>query len=191
MDETFFLSNMAPQVGAGFNRHCECFIPFQPLFFETAIDISILGGRLGVSRRLVSTLDRDVPRCVCFHFAALFAKAECGREMACGMFPVYHFVLSLAQYYTDTRSNRIATCKKWFFLSTRDQLLMSFTNQNVSVPTHFAKVVLATRPANPANPSILEASIGAFVLPNAIIPDDAPLESFSLPGPSTCASVQF
>jgi DNA/RNA endonuclease G (NUC1) len=23
MDETFFLSNMAPQVGAGFNRQCE------------------------------------------------------------------------------------------------------------------------------------------------------------------------
>lgn len=24
MDETFFLTNIAPQVGEGFNRHCEC-----------------------------------------------------------------------------------------------------------------------------------------------------------------------
>ena len=24
MDETFLLSNIAPQVGDGFNRHCEC-----------------------------------------------------------------------------------------------------------------------------------------------------------------------
>lgn len=27
MDETFFLSNIAPQVGDGFNRHCMCFGP--------------------------------------------------------------------------------------------------------------------------------------------------------------------
>jgi hypothetical protein len=25
MDETFYLSNVAPQVGDGFNRHCESF----------------------------------------------------------------------------------------------------------------------------------------------------------------------
>lgn len=24
MDETFYLSNIAPQVGEGFNRHCGC-----------------------------------------------------------------------------------------------------------------------------------------------------------------------
>lgn len=24
MDETFYLTNIAPQVGEGFNRHCEC-----------------------------------------------------------------------------------------------------------------------------------------------------------------------
>ena len=27
MDETFLLSNIAPQVGVGFNRHCS-FLPF-------------------------------------------------------------------------------------------------------------------------------------------------------------------
>src|SRR5271154_7330336 len=53
---------------------------------------------------------------------------------------------------------------------------------NVSVPTHFAKVVLAARPSSPSTPDVPESSIGAFVLPNAAIPDDAPLESFVLPG---------
>lgn len=53
---------------------------------------------------------------------------------------------------------------------------------NVSVPTHFAKVVLTTKPATPSTPEILEVATGAFVLPNAIIPDEAPLTSFVVPG---------
>ena len=53
---------------------------------------------------------------------------------------------------------------------------------NVSVPTHFAKVVLAKRPASPSTPHIPEVSTGAFLLPNAVIPDDAALESFVVPG---------
>jgi endonuclease G len=53
---------------------------------------------------------------------------------------------------------------------------------NVSVPTHFAKVVLAAKPRSPETPHVLELSSGAFVLPNASIPDDAPLESFVMPG---------
>lgn len=50
---------------------------------------------------------------------------------------------------------------------------------NVSVPTHFAKVVLTS--SQPA-PGVFEVSTGAFVLPNAIIPDEASLESFVVPG---------
>jgi len=52
---------------------------------------------------------------------------------------------------------------------------------NVAVPTHFAKVVLATKPSSPATPDIPEISTGAFVLPNAVIPDETPLESFVIP----------
>jgi DNA/RNA endonuclease G (NUC1) len=55
---------------------------------------------------------------------------------------------------------------------------------NVSVPTHFAKVVLASKPSSPSTPDILELSTGAFVLPNAVIRDDTPFESFIVPG--TC-----
>ena len=52
----------------------------------------------------------------------------------------------------------------------------------MSVPTHFAKVVLISKPSSPSNPDILELSTGAFVLPNAVIKDDTPLESFIVPG---------
>ena len=55
---------------------------------------------------------------------------------------------------------------------------------NVGVPTHFAKVVLTSRPSSPARPDILEVATGAFVLPNAAIPDEAKLESFIVPGAS-------
>jgi endonuclease G, mitochondrial len=55
---------------------------------------------------------------------------------------------------------------------------------NVSVPTHFAKVVLTTKPSSPSKPDVLELATGAFVLPNAVIPDDAPLTSFVVPGTS-------
>jgi len=53
---------------------------------------------------------------------------------------------------------------------------------NVAVPTHFAKVILTSRPSSPSTPHVPEISTGAFVLPNAIIPDEAPLESFVIPG---------
>ena len=56
------------------------------------------------------------------------------------------------------------------------------TPPNVSVPTHFAKVVLTAKPSSPSTPHIPEISTGAFVLPNAQIPDEAPLESFVVPG---------
>lgn len=59
---------------------------------------------------------------------------------------------------------------------------------NVAVPTHFAKVILASRPASPSTPDVPEISTGAFVLPNAIIPDEASLESFVTPGKSRVAN---
>jgi endonuclease G len=55
---------------------------------------------------------------------------------------------------------------------------------NVAVPTHFAKVVLTSRPSSPAAPHVPDISTGAFVLPNAVIPDETPLESFVVPGMS-------
>ena len=55
---------------------------------------------------------------------------------------------------------------------------------NVSVPTHFAKVVLTSRPSSPSTPQVPEIATGAFVLPNAAISDETPLESFLVPSMS-------
>ena len=52
---------------------------------------------------------------------------------------------------------------------------------NIAVPTHFAKVVLTSRPVSPSKPNITEISTGAFVLPNASIPHDTPLAGFVVP----------
>ena len=61
----------------------------------------------------------------------------------------------------------------------------------ISVPTHFAKVVLAAR-GSPggfssgslpvSGPMGKDVAIGAFVLPNSVIPDHTPLTDFSVPG---------
>jgi hypothetical protein len=44
------------------------------------------------------------------------------------------------------------------------------------------QVVVTSRPSSPATPDVPEVSAGAFILPNAVIPDHAPLESFSASG---------
>ena len=57
---------------------------------------------------------------------------------------------------------------------------------NVAVPTHFAKVVLASRPSSPSTPHIPEISTGAFVLPNAVISEETSMETFVTPSRLHC-----
>ncbi|PFH46115.1 hypothetical protein AMATHDRAFT_70601 [Amanita thiersii Skay4041] len=121
MDETFLLTNIAPQVGDGFNRHYWAYLE-------------------DWCRRLTGSF-QDV------------------------------FVFTVPLYLPKQEANG-----KW--IVTHEVI---GTPPNVSVPTHFAKVVLATRPSSPSAPHIPEVSTGAFVLPNAIISDSAPLESFVMP----------
>jgi endonuclease G len=69
---------------------------------------------------------------------------------------------------------------------------------SISVPTHFAKVILASRPdfSFPQKPhskdltvtsqsTIKELAMGAFILPNKEIPDEVDLRNFIAPGEST------
>ncbi|EIM82513.1 DNA/RNA non-specific endonuclease [Stereum hirsutum FP-91666 SS1] len=121
MDETFLLSNIAPQVGAGFNRHYWAYLE-------------------DWCRRLTTS----------------FAD-------------VYVFTIPLYLPHREPDG-------KW-----RVSYEVIGNPPNIGVPTHFAKVVLTSRPSSPSTPNIPEISTGAFVLPNAIIPDDAPLESFVVP----------
>ncbi|KAH9180378.1 hypothetical protein EDB89DRAFT_2119901 [Lactarius sanguifluus] len=121
MDETFLLSNIAPQVGSGFNRHYWAYLE-------------------DWCRRLTGSFS-----------------------------DVYVFTIPLYLPHKETDG-------KW-----RVTYEMIGNPPNVAVPTHFAKVVLASRPSSPSTPYVPEISTGAFVLPNAIIPDDVPLESFVTP----------
>jgi len=118
MDETFLLSNMAPQVGDGFNRHYWAYLEEW-------------------CRRLTDNFSD-----VYVFTVPLYVPAQ-GPD---GKWRITHEVIG--------------------------------NPPNVSVPTHFAKVVLTSRPSSPSTPQIPEISTGAFILPNAVIPDHTPLTSF-------------
>ncbi|WWC90696.1 uncharacterized protein L201_005633 [Kwoniella dendrophila CBS 6074] len=140
MNETFYLSNIAPQVGDGFNRHYWAYLE-------------------DFCRRLTNNFE-----------------------------DVYVFTVPL--YLPAKQPDG-----KW-----RVSYEVIGNPPSVSVPTHFAKVILASRPdfaypqkPGPANPNqnpaypttsastIKELALGAFVLPNAEIPDQADLRSFIVP----------
>lgn len=63
---------------------------------------------------------------------------------------------------------------------------------SIAVPTHFAKVIMASRDKSSGGGKVMslvkssgfeekEWSVGAFVLPNAVIDDRTPLTSFVVP----------
>ncbi|KAL0071649.1 nuclease [Marasmius tenuissimus] len=121
MNETFLLSNIAPQVGEGFNRHYWAYLE-------------------DWCRRLTSSFS-----------------------------DVYVFTVPLYLPHQEPDG-------KW-----RVTHEVIGNPPNIAVPTHFAKVVLTSKPSSPSTPEILELATGAFVLPNAPIPDDTPLEKFVMP----------
>lgn len=128
MDQTFYLTNIAPQVGEGFNRdywaHTEDFV-----------------------RRLTQKF-RDV------------------------------YVFTIPLYLP-----RQGIDGKW-----RISYEVIGNPPNVHVPTHFAKVIYAHGTPSTGGVALGKAvglqsqsGLGAFVLPNAVIPNDAPLRSFAVP----------
>ncbi|KAJ9103996.1 hypothetical protein QFC21_002459 [Naganishia friedmannii] len=139
MDETFYLTNIAPQVGEGFNRHYWAYLE-------------------DFCRRLTGNFE-----------------------------DVYVFTVPL---YLPAQSPD----GKW-----RVSYEVIGNPPNIAVPTHFAKVILTSRSHNASSSfglggsskstalggGVTEAardiSIGAFVLPNAVIPDEVPLTAFQVP----------
>lgn len=120
MDETFYLTNMSPQVGQGFNRdywaHFEDFC-----------------------RRL--TNDYNSVRIVT---GPLYLPKKCDD----GKFRVTYEVIG--------------------------------NPPNIAVPTHFFKLVVAEKSKKKSATSE-DLAIAAFVMPNAIIPNETPLRSFEVP----------
>ncbi|KAI1854684.1 hypothetical protein JX265_002323 [Neoarthrinium moseri] len=125
MDETFYLTNMCPQVGEGFNRdywaHLEDFCRRLTVRYPS---VRIVTGPLYLPKK-------------------------------------------------DPVDN------KWYV-----RYEMIGNPPNVAVPTHFYKVIFAedAAPAPPgAPPGAGQVAIGAFVLPNAPIPNEKPITDFEVP----------
>lgn len=121
MNETFLLTNIAPQVGDGFNRHYWAYLE-------------------DFCRRLTGSFE-----------------------------DVYVFTVPL---YLPKQEHD----GKW-----RVSYEVIGSPPSISVPTHFAKVVLTSKSSGSITSATQDLSVGAFVLPNAVIPDDVPLTSFAVP----------
>ena len=158
MDETFLLTNIAPQVGAGFNRHCV----YRSLFHSIRV--------------LTSLKDWAYVEDWCRRLTGSFSDVY-----------VFTVPLYLPKLENDGKWRVVSTptipSYKWRWPDADNQHYEVIGSPpNTSVPTHFAKVVLTAKPSSPSTPHIPEISTGAFVLPNAEIPDQAPLENFVVPG---------
>lgn len=121
MDDTFYLSNMCPQVGEGFNRdywaHLEDFCRRLTARYPS---VRVVTGPLYLPKR----------------------------DPADGKWYVRHEVIG--------------------------------SPPNVAVPTHFYKVIYAEEQAAGGAPGG-KVALGAFVLPNAVIPNEKPLADFEVP----------
>lgn len=104
--------------------------------------------------------------CVCVYNPTVPTKTRGGREMASGQ------LLKLLLAHRRLNSEIILVIRSDWYTT---QCLCAHT---------FRKVVLTSKPSSPSTPHISEIATGAFVLPNAEIPDNARLESFVVPG--TC-----
>lgn len=118
MNDTFYLSNMCPQVGEGFNRdYWAHFEDFCRRLTQRYPSVRIVTGPLYLPKR----------------------DAQDG---------------------------------KWYV---KYEVIGS--PPNVAVPTHFYKVIYAEEQAAPGG----KVALGAFVLPNAVIPNAKPLSDFEVP----------
>jgi endonuclease G len=118
MNDTFYLSNMCPQVGEGFNRdYWAHFEDFCRRLTQRYPSVRIVTGPLYLPKRDVQD----------------------------GKWYVKYEVIG--------------------------------NPPNVAVPTHFYKVIYAEEQAAPGG----KVALGAFVLPNAVIPNEKPLSDFEVP----------
>ena len=156
MDETFELINISPQVGDGFNR--DYWARLERFTRELS---GRSGGEQGERDVLVATGPLFLPT------LARGAGEKRARELE-------------ASTAADAGGGALTTVPaedvsrpttRWRM----DYNLLGEAPELVGVPTHFFKVILATSPETKA------VAAAAFVLPNAPIPADTPLEKFAVP----------
>ena len=78
MDETFLLTNIAPQVGDGFNRHCIIFVVYQ----SNNNLMGAISSRLGICGRLVSETYWFILRGIRIHYSSLPSQEAPRWQMA-------------------------------------------------------------------------------------------------------------
>lgn len=241
MTETFLLSNIAPQVGEGFNRHCtfhfvspnlvtslflthletdwayleqvrpllvflcrlppaSCFgtdpSPPPPLnlpqFCRTLTtqfeDVYVFTVPLFLPKQERDGKWRVVSRFISFRISDFKDLSRRGSNSA-NADRGNHLTISLKTVLRDDRSPKLCSHKSVpspipFSLSPPSLAYHLETSKTVAVPTHFAKVLLTSRPSSGfgSSPEKKEYSMGAFVLPNQVIPDETPLTNFVVPG---------
>ena len=123
MDDTFFMSNISPQIGSGFNRD--------------------YWARLESFVRKVARENDDVYVCT-------------------------------GPLFMPRKENDGKTYVKYQLIG---------DPPTIAVPTHFYKVVLAVKnPQSQSNPTPFpKYSLGGFIIPNAYIPEETPVEMFAVP----------
>lgn len=196
MDETFILTNVAPQVGEGFNRNCS---------FSLFSSSSFLPSRFALVACIIVLME-------CLIDWA-YLEAFC-RNLTNQFDDVYVFTipLFLPKQFPDNKWRVVRLPPLTLPLVTHSIEIQSYEMlapqggaPSIAVPTHFAKVILAARSSPGSfwskdssagarkeerglevigNGEGREWSLGAFVLPNQVIPDQLRLETFLVPGSS-------
>ncbi|KFY43039.1 hypothetical protein V495_04204, partial [Pseudogymnoascus sp. VKM F-4514 (FW-929)] len=159
MNDTFYLTNMCPQVGEGFNRdYWAHFEDFCRRLTTRYPSVRVVTGPLYLPKR-----DQD-------------GKWRVSYEVI-GNPPN----IAVPTHTTRYPSVRVVTGP--LYLPKRDQdgkWRVSYevigNPPNIAVPTHFYKVIFAEDGKVGG-----QVAIGAFVLPNARIPNDKPLAEFEVP----------
>lgn len=171
MDETFRLCNISPQVGEGFNRdywaRLERFT--RDVAHTTGGDVLVATGPLFLPTRTKSSASRD---------------GGAGEGKSGGRDSAAHFeetvggsnVSGALAMITPVAAAEVRPATEY---EMRYPLLGS-APELTAVPTHFFKVILVAQPSS-SKFSSAPVAAAAFVLPNAPIPADTPMENFVVP----------
>ena len=175
MDETFKLCNISPQVGVGFNRdywaRLERFT--RELAMNTGGDVLVATGPLFLPTRTSSSSSSSgVPGSVP---GTLQTYSPVATTTTTTMTMTGDGGKKTNDDATATRPTTTEYEMRYPLLGTAPEL--------TSVPTHFFKVILAVPPPPPSSSSSPSSPVAAaaFVLPNAPIHPDTPMDRFVVP----------
>ena len=162
MADSFYLSNVSPQVGAGFNR--DYWARLEKLMRDVALDDGV-EEVLVVSGPLFLPVWKPAKR----HKSAV-AAADAG-DAGDRSKP------RVAVGGNEDDANAHSAGGKWAY----QHAAIGGPLHWIAVPSHFFKVVLVKQKPSLSTTRYRPYLLGAFVVPNSVIPPDTPLIKFSVP----------